>query len=98
MASAFAATLTKGDLAIAISYHGLSQETVTFLKEARRSGCHTVAITTDAASSLAQVAGHVIELSAFGAWPKDGSARLMPSMILLTEFVARLIEEASDWG
>lgn len=93
LARATAAALTTDDVAIGISYYGLSEDTVTFLDRARSRGSHTFAMTTQPASPLAKTADTVLELSVFGAWPKDGSARLLPSIILLTEFVATLIEQ-----
>lgn len=93
LASATAATLAEGDVAIGISYNGISEETVAFLKRAHDQRCHTFAVTTQKASPLAKAAQTVIELSIFGAWPKEGSARLLPSMLLLTEFIATLIEQ-----
>ncbi|WP_370677792.1 MurR/RpiR family transcriptional regulator [Pleomorphomonas sp. PLEO] len=93
LAHAAAATLVEGDVAIGISYNGLSEETVAFLKRAHDQRCHTFAVTTQKESPLAKAAQTVIELSIFGAWPKEGSSRLLPSMLLLTEFVATLIEQ-----
>lgn len=93
LAHAAACTLAEGDVAIGISYNGLSEDTVAFLKRAHDQHCHTFAVTTQKASPLAKTAETVIELSIFGAWPKEGSARLLPSMILLTEFVATLLEQ-----
>lgn len=93
LARAAAATLTEKDVAIGISYYGLSVDTVTFLERAASRGSHTFAMTTQATSPLAKAARTILELSVFGAWPKEGSARLLPSVILLTEFIATLIEE-----
>jgi DNA-binding MurR/RpiR family transcriptional regulator len=93
LAVASAATLAVGDVAIGISYNGLSEETVAFLERARECGSDTYALTTQSASPLAKAAKVVLELSIFGAWPKDGSARLLPSIILLTEYVAMLIDD-----
>ncbi|PZM12880.1 MurR/RpiR family transcriptional regulator [Rhizobium tubonense] len=92
LALASASSFTNDDVAIGISYNGLSEETVAFLERARDRGSYTFALTTQPASPLAKMAQVVLELSIFGAWPKDGSARLLPSVILLTEYVATLIE------
>lgn len=92
LALASAATLAADDVAIGISYNGLSEETVAFLERARERGSRTYALTTQSASPLAKAANVVLELAVFGAWPKDGSARLLPSVILLTEYVATLLE------
>jgi DNA-binding MurR/RpiR family transcriptional regulator len=95
LALATAMSLNQNDVALGFSYYGMSTETVAFLNRAKSSGCSTYAFTTAPLSPLAGAADTVIDLAVFGAWPKDGSARLLPSVILLTEFIAALIEDAS---
>lgn len=95
LARAAAMTLGEDDVAIGISYNGLSEDTVAMLEQARRRGSRTFAITTQPDSPLGHAAGACIEMSVFGPWPKDGSARLLPSMSLLTEYAALLLEKES---
>ncbi len=88
VAKGLASTLDKGGLAIGISYSGVTEETVAFIDQARASGARTVAITTRGDSTLATAAHDCILLSKIGPWPADGSARLVPSMALLSEYLA----------
>ncbi|RWB63235.1 MAG: MurR/RpiR family transcriptional regulator [Mesorhizobium sp.] len=78
--------------AIGISYEGMSEETVAFLKTARDRGAYTLAITTRDKSAVSEVAHEVLLLSSAGPWPEPGSARLMPSMALLSECIAECLK------
>lgn len=87
-------TLDTTSFAIGISYTGMSEETLDFLKSARAMGAHTLAITTRANSALAEIAQEVLLLSSDGPWPEPGSARLTPSMALLSECVAARLKKS----
>lgn len=84
--------LDASSFAIGISYEGMSEETVAFLRTARDRGAHTLAITTREKSAITEVAHEVLLLSSAGPWPEAGSARLMPSMALLSESIAECLK------
>ena len=54
----------KGGLVMGISQSGMSPDIVAVLKEGRKQGCPTLAITNDLASPLAQTADYIIPLHA----------------------------------
>lgn len=85
-------------LAIGISYSGISEETKTFLDAAGMHGAHTVAVTTRANCPVAASAKEIVLLSQSGLWPGEGSSRLMPSFVLLSELLAQRIEAQLDVG
>lgn len=64
MALTSAALLTAGDVAVAISHSGATQDTVDALATARRSGATTVAVTNFPRSPLAALADHVLTTAA----------------------------------
>ncbi|MHC2303347.1 DNA-binding MurR/RpiR family transcriptional regulator [Rhizobium mongolense] len=84
--------LDASNFAIGISYEGMSEETVAFLRMARDRGAHTLAITTREKSAITEVADEVLLLSSAGPWPEAGSARLIPSMALLSECIAECLK------
>lgn len=98
IAHGLAHALGNSNLAIGISYEGISEETVAFLRTARDSGAYTLAVTTREKSPLAEVAHEVLLLSSAGPWPEAGSARLMPSMALLSECIAECIKGKQGRG
>ena len=59
-----AALLTPGDVAVAISHSGATQDTLDALHVARRSGATTVAVTNFPRSPLATLADHVLTTAA----------------------------------
>lgn len=89
IARGVARSMTSQSLAIGISYSGVTEETVDFLNNAAHAGAATVAITTRADTPLARLAMETVLLSGAGPWPDDGSARLLPSVALLAEVLAR---------
>lgn len=86
-----ASTLDQSDLAIGISYSGVSEETQAFLTTARDAGAYTIAITTREKCPVAAVADELLLLSSSGPWPEAGSARLMPPIVLLSECIAQCL-------
>jgi DNA-binding MurR/RpiR family transcriptional regulator len=98
IAHGLAQGLDSSNFAIGISYEGISEETVAFLRTARDRGAHTLAITTREKSPLAEVAHEVLLLSSAGPWPEAGSARMMPSMALLSECIAECIKGKQGRG
>ena len=96
LARGAAATLMPGDVAIGISYSGVTDETVSFLQIARAQGAFCVAVTTRPDSTLAKAADQVVALSQAGPWPQDGSVRLIPSITVFTEFLADRLQTQAD--
>ena len=64
MALTSAALLTPGDVAVAISHSGATQDTVDALALAQRNGATTVAVTNFPRSPLAALADHVLTTAA----------------------------------
>ena len=64
MAITSAALLTPGDVAVAISHSGATQDTLDALEVARRSGATTVAVTNFPRSPLATLGDHVLTTAA----------------------------------
>ena len=91
IALGLARAMSEHSLAIAISHSGITEETVGFLDNAAAAGAMTIAITTRQDTLLSRSAAETILLSAAGPWPDNGSARLVPSVALLVEALARRI-------
>lgn len=64
-----ASTLSQSDLAIGISYSGVSEEMQAFLTTARDASAYTIAITTREKCPVASVADELLLLSSSGPWP-----------------------------
>jgi DNA-binding MurR/RpiR family transcriptional regulator len=64
MALTSAALLTAGDVAVAISHSGATQDTLDALETARRGGATTVAVTNFPRSPLAGLGDHVLTTAA----------------------------------
>ena len=92
IARGIAGTLGPESVAMGISYSGISAETVAFVETARDSGAYCIAVTTRTESTLARTAHDTLLLSQAGPWPEAGSARLIPSVALLAEFLADRIQ------
>lgn len=60
----YAKTMQKGDLAIIISYSGLTEEMITCAKSARENGVKVIVITRSSGSKLAKFADIILEVAA----------------------------------
>ncbi|WP_107676178.1 MurR/RpiR family transcriptional regulator [Agrobacterium sp. LAD9] len=88
-----ARTLDNSSLAIGISSSGVTDETKDFLSIARKTGAHTMAITTRSDCPVAQNAEEVIVVTTAGAWPEAGSAMHVPSIVLLSEYLSLCLQQ-----
>ena len=87
-----AGALGPHDVAIGISFSGVTEETLAFLKAGRTAGAHTIAVTTRENSKLARLADEAVMVSRAGPWPMEGSVRLIPSVTVLTELLAGFLQ------
>jgi len=93
MSHGLARTLNSSSLAIGISSSGATEETKEFLAAAHSSGAHTVAITTRADCPIAQYADEIILFTSAGAWREPGSSMHVPSVVLLSEYLCRCLQD-----
>lgn len=94
MSHSLARRLDPSSLAIGVSSSGHSEETQNFLAIARKSGAYTIAVTTRADCPVAQAADEVILFTSAEDWPDPASAMHVPSLVLLSEYLCRRLQEA----
>ncbi len=83
-----------GALVVGISQSGQSPDIVAVLEEGRRQGRPTLAITNDAASPLAAIADHVVELHAGQEKSVAATKTYMAQLIVMALFAAALSGDA----
>ena len=60
----YSSTMTKDDLAVVISYSGLTEEMITCAKQAKEKGAKVIAITRSSGSKLGRYADVILEVAA----------------------------------
>ncbi|WP_072597237.1 MurR/RpiR family transcriptional regulator [Sinorhizobium americanum] len=88
-----ARTLNSSSIAIGISSSGVTEETKEFLATARKTGAHTVAITTRVDCPVARHADELLQITSAGAWGAPGSSMHIPAVVLLSEYLCRCLQD-----
>jgi DNA-binding MurR/RpiR family transcriptional regulator len=88
MAQLAAAALSKGGFAVAISFSGVTLETLDFLRKAKASGAQTLAITARESSEIARTADHVLPFHLSDQQSGEGSLRFVAPFLTVAEVLA----------